>query len=595
MSILEKVEPTLLRVVNAISTVVGADVVIVDENARIVVSSEGYLERKKSSTWKPYIDFVIKSGKKTVIDNPGFHKLCAGCSKEKQCPQTLEIIAPLSFDGSVIGYISLISFSNEQRNEFLKRKQDILEFLDQMGQLIIHAVAETEISEKLNKTSLQLNATINSIDQGILTCRADGIVTHCNIAAQLLLRLGNQEIIGQPITKILPGCPTITNVLTEKRNSLEQEWRIKVRGQWQHLVTSGHLILDSYGIVNGAVIIIRDAKEVHRLINSISGQDAVDYTLDDIIGLSDEIKTIKSRIASIAPSNSTVLIRGESGTGKELVARVIHSLSPRRNGPFTAINCCAIPDTLLESELFGYEGGAFTGAKRGGKAGKFELANGGTLFLDEIGDMPLHLQAKLLRVLQERVVERIGTNHSIPLDVRIIAATNQDLEEKVKNGEFREDLFYRINVIPLVIPPLRERRSDILPLCFYFIDKFNRIFGKTVRGVEDDFEKAILEYNWPGNVRELENAIEYAMNFERGQQLSAESLPQRIQKARSCVREQSDYLLDAHIKNLERDLILQALKKYGYSAEGKLEAARALGISRATFYRKAKELGIRVS
>lgn len=598
MSVLEKTRPTLLNVVNAISTVIGADVVIADDKARLLVSSEGYMHRKGTGAWGPFIDYVVKSGAKMVIDNPGFHYLCAGCPNEKHCPQTIELLSPFAYKERVIGYISLVSFSSAQREEFLARQNEILGFLEQMGQLIVYTVAEKEIGQRLLQTMGELQATINSVHYGIVTCDARGKVTHCNNPASSLLGLTEEKIVGQDICTMLPRCTTISKVLERKENAWEQEWKGNVQGRWVHFVISGQPILGPSGSADGGVFVLQDIKGVHRLVHQISGQE-IEYTLDDIIGVSSEVEVLRQQIAAIAPSSSTVLITGESGTGKELVARALHALSPRRHKPFVAINCCAIPDTLLESELFGYEEGAFTGAKRGGKAGKFELANGGTLFLDEIGDMPMYLQAKLLRVLQERAIERIGGAHPVPLEVRVIAATNQDLEAKIRNNEFREDLFYRINVIPLFIPPLRERKSDILPLASHFMRKYQKILRKHIQGIAPEFQETILEYEWPGNVRELENAVEYAVNVETGPVLTRNSLPQRIRDAigqsNNGLLPAGDLSIERQVKSLETKLVRQAVQRYGLDCDGKAQAAKALGVSRATFYRKLKEAGICVS
>jgi transcriptional regulator with PAS, ATPase and Fis domain len=288
------------------------------------------------------------------------------------------------------------------------------------------------------------------------------------------------------------------------------------------------------------------------------------------------------------------LVRGETGTGKELAVRAIHSLSPRRNAPFVAINCSAIPDTLLESELFGYEEGTFTGAKSGGKAGQFEFANGGTIFLDEIGDMPLHLQAKMLRVLQDKVVQRVGGHHSIQLDIRVIAATNQDLESKIEQKEFREDLYYRLNVIPLMIPPLRKRSMDILPLTSFFLSRFNKLLDKDISEISEEFKTAIVQYDWPGNIRELQNAIEYAINIENNNVLTKESLPPKIQNWIKTNSVDEELNLDSRIVELEREMMLKVLQIHGADAEGVIKVAETLGISRSTLYRKAKRAGIHI-
>jgi transcriptional regulator with PAS, ATPase and Fis domain len=281
-----------------------------------------------------------------------------------------------------------------------------------------------------------------------------------------------------------------------------------------------------------------------------------------------------------------VLITGESGTGKEVFANVIHEMSNRRDNNFIKINCAAIPENILESELFGYEDGAFTGARRGGKIGKFELADQGTIFLDEIGDMSFDMQAKLLRVLQEKEIERVGGNTVKKINVRIIAATNQNLQEKIKRGEFREDLYYRLNVIALELPPLRERVEDIPLLCEYFLKKYNDKFGIYIEKIDDEAMDCLKKYSWPGNIRELENAIERAYNLIDGNVIKLKHLPEKIVSNNRplCVGS-----LNKTLNEIEKQRIIDALKASGGN---KSKAAKMLGINRAGLYQKLKKHGI---
>ncbi|HHX51123.1 MAG TPA: sigma 54-interacting transcriptional regulator [Clostridia bacterium] len=288
-----------------------------------------------------------------------------------------------------------------------------------------------------------------------------------------------------------------------------------------------------------------------------------------------------------AKTKSTVLIRGESGTGKELIARGIHAASSRWDGPFVAINCGAIPESLLESELFGYEDGAFTGAKKGGSLGKFELANQGTLFLDEIGDMSLGLQVKILRVLQEGTFVKIGGNKETKVNVRVIAATHRNLEGMVRNNLFRQDLYFRLNVIPLFVPPLRQRKEDIEPLLTYFLDYYNTKLDKNVRGFTPAVIQRLLEYHWPGNVRELQNAVEYAMNMTATDRITLECLP--LFDSSLSYSEISELV---PIDDAVESLFIKAFNTFGRSETGILKVAETLGVSRATVYRKMKKYGI---
>jgi sigma-54 specific flagellar transcriptional regulator A len=318
----------------------------------------------------------------------------------------------------------------------------------------------------------------------------------------------------------------------------------------------------------------------------------------EFIGQSPAIKEILSIINKLSKTDSTVLIMGESGTGKELVAKMIHQKSTRATKPFIPVNCGAIPSELLESELFGHEKGAFTGAVYS-RPGRFELAHEGTIFLDEIGDMPLHLQVKILRVIQERTFERIGSTKPLHVNVRIIAATNKNLENEVKEGKFREDLYWRLNVVPLLIPPLRERKEDIPILCEYFINKFSEKFGYELKIKSDAFD-LLLNYHWPGNVRELENLIERLYVLSENGVITINDLPERIKFSesffsRNIIPEElnpfaSSIDLNEVIKEYEKKLILHALNLNGWV---KSRAAKYLRINRTTLIEKMKRLGIK--
>jgi transcriptional regulator with PAS, ATPase and Fis domain len=286
-----------------------------------------------------------------------------------------------------------------------------------------------------------------------------------------------------------------------------------------------------------------------------------------------------------------VLISGESGTGKEMFAKAIHYASSRANEPFVTVNCGAIPENLLESELFGYEKGAFTGASDKGKIGKFEMANKGTIFLDEIGDMPLHLQVKILHVLQNMRFERVGGNKTILVDVRVIAATNKDLEDMITSGRFREDLYYRLSVIPLMVPPLRARQGDIKLLMHHFLNKYNTFMNRKITGFTKEVENIYMNYDWPGNVREIENAVEYGVNMAFGDTIGIDDVPVRVLKKCELVKIDDNSLsLADQVKNYEQQIIAGMLKKYGNNRNAKDKVAKELGLSRATLYRKLSEV-----
>ncbi|WP_330582904.1 sigma 54-interacting transcriptional regulator [Peptoclostridium sp.] len=331
-------------------------------------------------------------------------------------------------------------------------------------------------------------------------------------------------------------------------------------------------------------------KKLLKIIDSVSVGDK--YGFWEVVGSSIAIERVKKIAATVAKGNSTILLRGESGTGKEIFARGIHRLSERRDREFLAINCAALPDSLLESELFGYEKGSFTGALQTGKDGLFTKANGGTIFLDEIGELSMSLQAKLLRVLQEGKIRRVGGTREEGVDVRIIAATNKNLEEMIKNNSFREDLYYRLNVIPIFIPPLRERKEDISLLVRFFIEKLNGSMKKQVEGYEVGFLNGLMEYDWPGNVRELENVVERAMNLCEGKLLKTDHLiidfNKDISRAERSILLKEDLTLDEIVCICEKQAIAEALKKSGSLRK----AAKRLGVSHTTIMNKVKKYNI---
>lgn len=330
-------------------------------------------------------------------------------------------------------------------------------------------------------------------------------------------------------------------------------------------------------------------KTVSSLLSSADGF----ASFDNIEGKSEAMETLKKRAQLVSQSNSTILITGESGTGKSLLAASIHKESPRRDMPFVSVNCAAIPETLLESELFGYEKGAFTGADKNGKLGKFQLADKGTLFLDEIGDMPMHLQVKLLTCLQNHRIDPIGSTKPVDVDVRIIAATNKNLEKMIQENQFREDLYFRLNVIPLSIPPLRERPDDIPVMIDHTIKKYTDLLQKNIRGIDKEAMDILLSYSWPGNTREIENVIEYSINMEASDTITAESLPDKLIIKSSTYHSSGKGSLKAQINNAERAIINNCLDTTGCTLEGKRKAADILEISESTLYRKLRTLGIK--
>lgn len=336
--------------------------------------------------------------------------------------------------------------------------------------------------------------------------------------------------------------------------------------------------------------IITMEKEIKYYKDQLKKQKSAKYSFSNIIGESKSLMEVKNICQRAAMSDSNVLIMGESGTGKELFAHAIHNASDRASGPFVKINCAAIPSELLESELFGYEGGAFTGAKKEGKVGKFELANGGSIFLDEIGDMPLQMQVKLLRVLQEREIERIGSTKTRPINVRIISATNKNLEEEVKSGNFREDLYYRLNVMSVNIEPLRKRKDDIRPLAKALVKKLSSQMGVHVDSISEKAMAALEAYDWPGNIRELENVIERSINLlDSDRIIKVSTLPVHITQSHKNHVYIAGSTLKEQLYDVEKSIILECLNE---NQGNKQKTANDLDMSRTSLYQKLKSYGI---
>ena len=456
-----------------------------------------------------------------------------------------------------------------------------------------------EYAEELRVNFNETLAIFNSVHDGVIAVDNNWIIYRINASAVNKFGI-TEKLLGKP-AHVLFSEKTIERIRA-KSECIDSEVSIQgERGETDVLLTWKSI--ESQGKKYGTVFIMKSISDANNIASKIVHES--DYKIDftDIVGESKAIRDVISFSSKIADSDSTVLIRGESGTGKELFARAIHNQSSRKDGPFVAINCGAIPEALMESELFGYEDGAFTGAKKGGKVGKCQLANGGTLFLDEVGDIPIFLQVKFLRMLQERTIERVGGNKSIPIDVRVIAATNRNLETMIENDEFRSDLYYRLNVIPIFIPPLRERSEDILIISEHFMEKYSRLLRKNVSGMTPQAEQILTGYSWPGNIRELENTIECALNVESQEILTSYSIPERIKHggndmlikavrgSAAEVEEAADiaqpdsFGLRRKRKQAEIDEILRALDKYGWDTKGKKNAAASLGIGIATLYR----------
>ena len=437
------------------------------------------------------------------------------------------------------------------------------------------------------------------IYNGIMVTDADGYVTHFNKPYGQFLGLNPAEQIGKHCTEVVENT---------RMHIVAQTGKAEINQS--HLIKGQNMVVQRIPIwKDGKVIgvfgqvMFKDIKDVGKLAKELSLLESkvrlyeeellnlrsTRYTFDSIAGLSDDIKNLKKEALRAAANQFPVLITGESGTGKELFAQAIHHASPRRVNPFVRINCAAIPRDLLESELFGYEKGAFTGARKGGKPGKFELARQGTIFLDEIGDLPLEMQPKLLRAIEDKEFERVGGTKIIQSDFRIIAATNRNLGDMISAGDFRKDLFYRLHVIPLDIPPLRERKNDILPVARYLLRQMAQDANLPAVKMNKEVEKALKSYGWPGNVRELANVLERALSAIDGDTIHLQDLPFHLQRSHKNVSSGNQSSLKEVQARTEKEAIRYALKESNYN---KARAARELGIHRTLLYKKMKKYNI---
>ncbi len=437
--------------------------------------------------------------------------------------------------------------------------------------------------------SKEQNVILDSISEGVFTVDSDWRITSFNRAAVEITGIQREKAIGQHCKDVLRAdvcetdCTLRQTMQTGKPIMNKAVHIIDAHGKKKAITISTALLKDSKGEVIGGVEMFRDMSTIEQLRKEIQRR----YSYEDIISQSHKMQNLFAILPNIAESNTTVLIEGESGTGKELFARAIHNLSFRKDKPFIAVNCGALPDTLLESELFGYKAGAFTDAKKD-KAGRFALAEGGTIFLDEIGDISSAVQVKLLRVLQDKTYEPVGGVSSAKADVRIITATNKKLDKLVKENKFREDLYYRVNVMRLELPPLRNKKEDIPLLVNHFISRFNHLHNKNICCVTNEVTAALLPYDYPGNVRELENIIEHCFVLCEGEIIEAKHLPASIRP--SSKQDKTKVGEPATIKQMEIILITQALHR---NNGNKTAAAKELGIDKSTLFRKMKAFDIK--
>jgi transcriptional regulator with PAS, ATPase and Fis domain len=579
---LRKIQPSIQQVVMAISSALKIEVEIADRDL-LRIAGTGVI---KSNIWQEMRneDFVyrrcLETGKPIVIKNPGYHEVCQPCSRYQNCPEVGEVCCPIKVDGVVVGVIGLLAFNNDQKERLFVDLQANLEFLEKMSELIALKVKEYNHHQEQLLNVKKISTLIHYIDNGTLMINREGTCEYINPAARQLLGLSSDEIPNQELINQL------INSLAASGEKIEgQPIVLFINGKFKNLFAAFHP-LSEQNEDRSAVIILTDPAYI---ANAASKLTEGSYTgFERIVGTHSSIKSLKELARKVAHSQSSIHIRGEKGTGKELFASSIHEYSIRKTHKFISMNCAVLPEEILERELFPVSD-PLPGTER--KKSKLEMAQGGTLFLDEIHDMPLSIQLRLLRVMEEVSLE-CSDGRRIPLNIRFITATDKDLEDLIMKGLFRQDLYYRLNIIPFTMPPLRERKEDILLLANHFLQKHSRITRKFIRAFDEDVKSIFLSYHWPGNIRELSNIVEYAVNIETKKIIVKESLPRYLQ---NLVVQNNGSLLGEQYFNLrliEKETIRRALNETKKRGESKEKAAELLGISRATLFRKLNEYQI---
>ncbi len=602
--------PYVVRYANVIATVTGIDVEVVDADLMRVAGTGMYADKVGAGIHDAgeVYRHVLRTREAVFMDNPREHALCRACASRATCQELLSLCTPIVHDGTVLGVIGLVCFTDAERRRVLAQRTVFQDFVLQIADAIANEVAKEQKQRRTRQWLDMLMQIVDGNNRGIMVLDSGGGVSYINETARQELGLPEDPPLGD-----------IGLIRTGDAISGVEEFTVETPGgsaesRETHVILGQTYPLDSRDPAFHQALVFDSLPRFTQMLSLAAAPQETTGGLSAIIGESPAVRRLKSKVCQIARTSSTVLITGESGTGKEMFARAIHAESARHDKPFIAVNCGAIPDALLESELFGYVRGAFTGASPSGRMGKFELAHQGVLFLDEIGSMPLYLQVKLLRVLQDKRIIRLGSNRLVEVDVRIIAATNDNLQSLIEQRMFRDDLYYRLNVIPLEIPPLRMRREDIPALAEYFMARYCGLFGKKPTRFSAQVLEMLKAYFWPGNVREFENIVEYLANIiPDGGSVTAAMLPEKIRREgaeapaareHGAVAGRHSFALPASgadndgghpllpalpLHDLERLAIEQALKRFGVTAEGKRRAAESLGIGVATLYRKLKE------
>lgn len=571
MNVLQAIEHELQHIIDAISAITEIDLTIVDDR-RNRVAATGQIRKQflREAPQNSAFQKSLETGQQYLITDAKHDLLCLGCVNRADCNELAELCMPIRYRGEIIGVLGMSAFSEKARDNLIQNKDSYMHFEHQLGKIIETLLRERDYGALLEYRSRELFTLINALDQGVVILDAELAIVTVNQRVRDKLRGADlqhfRDVLPENVIETLKGISfdgEIGPVKLKKGSYLIRANRIQTPGSARGYI----LIFTNFDKMKQSVI----ASDLQKHMPGF----------DQIIGESEQLMRAKMQAMQVAGRDAAVILIGETGTGKEVFAKAIHTASRRSQEVFLTINSGAIPENLIESELFGYEGGAFTGASAKGRSGRFELAKEGTLFLDEIGDLPFPMQVKLLRAIEEKEITRVGGHSPIAVSPRIISATHRDLARMVAEGSFREDLFYRLNVVPIVIPPLRERGYDILLLARHFLDQFRQIHNKQLSGFTPECERLLMAYHYPGNIRELRNLIEYAVIFEQGERVGAEHIQDKLEQ-----RTPKHGTLLAQTRIFEQETIRKALDRYPDDLAGKQQAAKELGISIATLYRK---------
>lgn len=571
MTQLESVRSGIEHFVSAAAEAFRVEAAIFNQQSSLFYCTPTYLKKKGNTVHYAFIQDVIVNGS-VLVTEPGKMPACIGCRFNEHCPSTMEILCCIHSGTDVAGVISFTSFTKEGQKRISENTEVYLNAITKLSSLIGEYLQQFSEGSAAADTEKLIESLMSLCEQPLLLTDPNGVVLRYNSLADKVLKFCNvsSTSLRQIFSEDMARRITSGNDLFEKKASIgENTAKVTTRS----IYSQNHL----------HSILVRLSNEFYENLPE-SG------AFERLIGSSRAFVHIQNLIKRVADSPTPILITGETGTGKELVARSFHEQSRRNKYPFVAINCSSIPENLFESELFGYEEGSFTGAKKGGKMGRIEMAQSGTLFLDELGEMPLSVQPKLLRVLQEYELERVGSTKKIHLDIRIVAATNRDLREMIKEGKFREDLFYRISVINVKLPPLRDRKEDIIPISLNYLERLKTKMTTPLRTISHEAEQAFLNYSWPGNIRELQNVVEYAANLCDSDTLTLADLPEHMRGLEECP--DTEKQKETPLPDSQEKQILDLLSAYGHTLESKKKIAADLGISLRTLYRKLNKMNL---